>query len=307
MRSKQDLEREIRGDRRAVLLVNLRSRRGRRFGSRARTALERGGFTLTQVHLVSDRDGMGPAIEEALAARPTLLIVGSGDGTVSRIAARLAYQDTVLGVLPFGTTNNFARNLGIPPGLAAIDTILDGKVADIDLGKAGESYFANVAGIGLSADVARSVSPALKSRLGRAAYILSGLRRLVGHRSFVANLHLDGRHVGVRTHQIVVANGAFHGGTLIDRDVTIDDRRLAAFWLGNAGRLGFLADLGLFILARGRTRTRTRIEDAAWVRVDTDHSRPVELDGEVCGMTPMEFSVAEEALKILVPQAFLDE
>lgn len=307
MRSKAEIEHEIQHDRQAVLLINLLSRRGRRFGVKARELLERSGFTFSQVHMVSAREDLVPAIEQALAARPALLIVGSGDGTVSRIAARLAYQDTVLGVLPFGTTNNFARNLGIPAGLASVDTIINGKVADIDLGKAGDNYFANIAGIGLSADVAASVSPTLKRRLGRTAYILSGLRRLVNHRAFIANLEVDGQPVDVRTHQVVLANGAFHGGTLIGHDVTIDDRHLAVFWLGNAGRLGFMVDLGLFILVRGRTRKRTTVQAAVRVRVTTDPPLPVELDGEPAGMTPLEISVADEALKIMVPQTFHDD
>lgn len=307
MRSKAELEHEIRRNRHAVLLINQLSRRGRQLGAQARDRLEYNGFTFSQVHMVNSRDHLASAIEEALAARPTFLIVGSGDGTVSQIAARLAYRDTVLGVLPFGTTNNFARNLGIPTGLAAIDTLSNGKVVDIDLGQAGDAHFANVAGIGLSADVAASVSPVLKRRLGRTAYVMSGLWRLLGHRAFTANLEVDGRSVDIHTHQVVVANGAFHGGTLIGHDVTIDDRQLAAFWLGNAGRLGFIADLGLFILARGRTRKRTNVQAAARVRITTVPPLPVELDGELAGMTPVEISVAEEALKIMVPRSFQDD
>lgn len=307
MRAKGELEHEIQRDRHAVLLINQLSKHGRRLGGRAQDLLESNGFTFSQVHLVSDRHGVESAIEQALAARPALLIVGSGDGTLSKVAARLAYQDTVLGVLPFGTTNNFARSLRIPAGLAAVHTIINGKVADIDLGKAGNSYFANVAGIGLSADVAASVSPSLKRRFGRTAYVLSGLRLLGSHRAFTAHLEIDGEPVDVRTHQVVVANGAFHGGTPIGHDVTIDDRQLAAFWLGSAGRLRFVANLGLFILARGRTWRRTTVHAAARVRVTTDPPLPVELDGEPAGMTPVEISVAEEALKIMVPQSFQDD
>ena len=134
------------------------------------------------------------AVEQALAARPALLIVGSGDGTVSQIAGRMAYRDTVLGFLPFGTTNNFARSLGIPPGLdAAVDVIVNGKVADVDLGRAGSRYFANVAGIGLSADVAASVSPWLKRRLGRTAYLLAGIRKLLRHHAFAADIEARGK------------------------------------------------------------------------------------------------------------------
>lgn len=306
MRSKGELEQEIRRDRDAVLLINLLSRRGRRLGEQARDRLERSGFRFSQIHMVSARDQLPGAIEQALAVQPTLLIVGSGDGTISHIAARLAYRDTVLAVLPFGTTNNFARNLGIPVGLASIKTITHGKVADIDLGRVGEKYFANVTGIGLSAVVAASVSPTMKRRLGRAAYVLAGLRHLGTHRSFTVDLDIDGNHTITRTHQVVIANGAFHGGTLIGHNVTIDDRHLAAFWIGNAGRIRFMVDLGLFILARGRTRKRSPVHAATRVRVVTTPSLPVELDGEPAGMTPVEVSVAAEALRIMVPSSFQD-
>jgi YegS/Rv2252/BmrU family lipid kinase len=307
VRFKQDLEQDIRQRRSAVLLINLLSRRGRRLGPRAQNLLERNGFSFSQVHLVTTREQLPKAIEQALAARPTLLIVGGGDGTVSHIAARLAYQDTVLGLLPFGTTNNFARNLGIPAGLAAVNVIANGKVADIDLGKAGSSYFANVAGIGLSADVAAGVSLERKLRLGRTAYMLTGLRRLWSHRSFTADVEVDGESVRLYTHQVVVANGAFHGGTLIGHDVTIDDERLEAFWFGSAGRLGFIRDLGLFMFARGRTRRRLNFRSATIVRIVTEPQVPVELDGELAGATPVEISMAAEALKIMVPLGFQDD
>lgn len=306
MTGKQGLEQDLLQRRGAVLLINLLSRRGRRLGTRAQDLLERNGFRFSQVHLVTTPEQLPIAIEQALAARPALLIVGGGDGTISHIAGRLAYQNTVLGVLPCGTTNNFARNLGIPVGLAAVDVIANGTVADIDLGNACGSYFANVAGIGLSADVAARVSPKRKLRLGRTAYMLTGLHRLSSHRSFTADLELDGEWVRLQTHQVFVANGAFHGATLIGHDVTIRDAKLEAFWFGSAGRVGFIRDLGLFMLARGRTRRRLNFRAATRVRIVTEPPLPVELDGELAGVTPLEISVAAGALRILVPQAFSD-
>ena len=73
--------------------------------------------------------------DDELTAAPLLLVVGSGDGTASELAGRLAYRDTVLGVLPLGTTNNLARSLGLPLELKdAIDVIAEGRVATADLG-----------------------------------------------------------------------------------------------------------------------------------------------------------------------------
>ncbi|CAA9385127.1 MAG: hypothetical protein AVDCRST_MAG75-1233 [uncultured Propionibacteriaceae bacterium] len=307
MRSKQELEQDIRQQRSAVLLINMLSRRGRHLGVRAQKMLEGKGFTFSQVHMVTNRKQLAEATEQALAAHPALLIVGSGDGTVSHIAARLAYQDTVLGLLPFGTTNNFARNLGIPPGLAAVNVIATGKVADVDLGQAGDRYFANVVGIGLSAEVAAQVSPDLKRMLGRTAYVLTGLQRLLKHQPFAADLEMDGEKVRIHTHQVVIANGAFHGGTLIGHDVSIDDSELAAFWLGDSRRSGFIRDVALFMLARGRRSGHRNFRSAASVLVATEPELPIEVDGELRGTTPVLISVAPEALKIMVPPSFEDD
>ena len=68
-----------------------------------------------------------------------------------------------------------------------------------------------------------------------------------------------------------------------------------------------MADLALFIFARGRTRKRTNVQAAGRVRVTTDPPLPVELNGELAGMTPVEISVEDEALKIMVPQSFDDD
>lgn len=307
MRTNQELEQSIRRHRRAVLVVNTLSRRGRRAASLAEQLLRARGLTLTDVVLLSSRPDVASVIENVLATAPDLLVVGGGDGTLSRVAGPLAYQDTVLGLLPLGTTNNFARNVGIPQDLAgAVEVIANGKVADVDLGRAGDRLFTNVAGIGLSATVATTVTPRLKRSLGRTAYTLSGAAALPRHQAFTADIEADGATLRVRTHQLVIANGGYHGGTRIGDDVTIDDRTLGLFWLGDTSRARFLVDLGLFILAPGRISYGPRFRSATRLTVHTEPALPVELDGEPGGTTPVELSVAAEALKILVPHSFDD-
>ena len=127
--------------------------------------------------------------------QPDLLIVGGGDGTICEAARRLAYADIALGLIPLGTTNNFARTLGIPLTLAgAIGILAGGKVADVDLGRAGDTVFANLVSAGLSAQVAASVPHRLKRVAGRAAYPLTALAALPRHRAFHAAITVGNQH-----------------------------------------------------------------------------------------------------------------
>ena len=201
MRSKSGLSAAIRQDRRAALVVNTRSRRGRRFYPSVRARLQAAGFSLLGSFPAGRAGGLGASLVAAMDLHPDLLVVGGGDGTISEAARCLAYHDIALGVLPLGTTNNFARTLGIPldvPG--AIGVLAAGKVADVDLGKAGEAVFANLVSTGLSSQVAAAVPHQLKRVAGRAAYPLTALAALPRHRPLRASITANGRQFTVDTH-----------------------------------------------------------------------------------------------------------
>ncbi|MWK32618.1 hypothetical protein GEV43_00060 [Actinomadura sp. J1-007] len=135
MRSKPELQSAIRDGGRAVLLVNVRSRRGRRLYGTARRMLREAGLEFAQVFPVNDPSRLRELFADALALEPDLVVVGGGDGTVAEAVTHLAHRDVALGVLPLGTTNNFARSLELPLDLAgAVRTLRDGKVADVDVG-----------------------------------------------------------------------------------------------------------------------------------------------------------------------------
>jgi YegS/Rv2252/BmrU family lipid kinase len=303
MRSKQELEEQIRRERHAVLILNTASRRGKRSAARARSLLENAGLVFDLVLEVPDGRQLGAALTRALALDPVLVVAGGGDGTLSRCAAALAYRDTVLGILPLGTTNNFARSLGIPLDLPrAVEAITAGKVADVDLGVANGRYFANVAGLGLSARVAVETNSAMKRRLGRLAYVISGLRILARHKPFTARLTGASGSTRLTTHQLVIANGGYHGGTAIS-GAGIDDRRLSVFKIGTGHRAAFLLDLGTFMLSP--VHPAAGFSSAA-LTIETEKPVPIELDGEPAGVTPVRVEVAPEALKIMVLPGFED-
>ncbi len=299
----------IRRERELVLLVNVRSRRGARHHQRARELLEARGFTVTAEHLVSDPAVQLPVLlPQILAARPPLLVVGSGDGTIAAVVDHLAHADTVLGYLPLGTTNNFARTLGLPLRLGpAVDVIADGKVADVDLGSVNGDFFANLVSIGVSAAVAGQTPHTLKRHLGRAAYAITGMRTLLTHRPFEAHVSSGDITWRVRTHQLNIANGRMHAGTAIAIDASIDDRLLIAYSLGGARRMSTMRAVARQALTPWQPVERKGYLTASEFFITTDVPLPVDVDGEVSGHTPLHVKVTAQALLVLVPQNFADD
>ena len=194
-----------------------------------------------------------------------------------------------LGVLPLGTTNNFARSLGLPLHLpAALRILTEGKVADVDLGHVAGRHFANLTSLGLSVQVAEHVPHQLKRILGRAAYPLTALALLPRHRPFTAWLRVtavnDGTDGGTDgtggttggvhelvTHQLNIANGSHHAGRAIARDTGLDDRQLVVYRLGDADRLRLtLATVRQAVTGPRRSLADTPFLTARQVWLDTD-------------------------------------
>jgi diacylglycerol kinase (ATP) len=307
-RSKPSLDQAIREHRRAALVVNTRSRRGRRHYPAVLAGVRAAGFDLLGTFPAGQAGGLDASLSAAMDLQPDLLIVGGGDGTICEAARRLAYADIALGLVPLGTTNNFARTLGIPLTLAgAIGVLAGGKVADVDLGRAGDTVFANLVSAGLSAQVAGSVPHQLKRVAGRAAYPLTALAALPRHRAFHATITAGNQTVEMETHQLNIANGSFHAGRPITGDAGADDRLLLAYRLGGPGRASLITAT-LWHAARGARRTWAEPAFLAvselWL--ETDPPLPLDVDGEVRGRTPARITLAAEALRVMVRPDFPD-
>jgi len=311
MRTKSDLQAAIRQRRRAVLVVNARSRRGARLHQAAGRELEAAGFDLLGSFAVTRTGQLETSLAAALDLEPDLLIAGGGDGTLSLAARHLAYRDVALGIVPLGTTNNFARTLGIPLTVAgAVGLLARGKVADVDLGQVNGTFFANLVSVGLSGHVAATVRHDLKRLLGRAAYPLTALARLPRHRPFRAVITVDGaggQDRALTTHQLNIANGSFHGGRPITGDASADDRLLLAYSLGGGSRPALIGATTRHVLTGAR---RTHAEPAflatreLWLR--TEPPLPLDIDGEIQGETPARITLAPNALRVIVDPGFPD-
>jgi YegS/Rv2252/BmrU family lipid kinase len=290
-------------------VINARSRRGRRHYLAVRDRLTGAGLDLLGCFPVDQPGHLAESLTAAIALNPDLLIAGGGDGTISEAARHLAHRDIALGVLPLGTTNNFARSLRIPLDPAAATAVLTtGKVADVDLGQVGDYPFANLVSVGVSAQVAAHVPARLKRVLGRTAYPLTALTRLPGHRAFHARITTpDGTVSELRTHQLNIANGSFHAGNPITGDASADDRLLLAYALGKHGRRHLLtATLTHILTGRRRTLTAAPFLATDNLHLQTDPPLPLDIDGEIRGHTPVTIRIAPEALRVMVTDDFPD-
>lgn len=287
---------------RTAVVVNIRSRRGRHRLDGVLRRLERGGVRIDALHRAAGSAAVSEIVSDCVRQRYGLLIVGGGDGTISAAVDHLAHTDIVMGLLPLGTGNSFARMLGITSSLSrAADIIAGGLTATVDLGLIGGDYFANVVTLGLSADIVRGTSQRLKRYLGSAAYVLTGIRVLWSHQPFRCRLTMPGGTVYTSlTHEIIIANGGGFGAGLIDPDALIDDSRLTVFTVSTLNRRRIL------LLWMSAMRRRPLIGgvvrfSAGEVEIEADPPQYINIDGRRGGATPVHIGLAPGALKVLVP------
>ena len=303
MRSKEELTEAIRTRRRAVLVVNAHSRRGRLLYDAARSRLVAAGFDLLETYPVDRPRELPQILAAAIAGGPDLLVAGGGDGTISTAARSLAHRDIALGLLPLGTTNNFARTAHIPLNLdAAVAVLTGGKVIDLDLGLSGDMPFTNHVGVGLSAEVMIKAPRPLKRVLGRFAYPLTALGLLSRHRPLRITVRAEGRSHEYDSHQVYVANGGHHAGRPIAGDANADDRLLVAYPVGGPSRRELLVQTA----RNAATGPRRTLRDDPFLAVgelwlETDRPARVEVDGEPSGSTPLRIGLAPNALRVMAP------
>jgi YegS/Rv2252/BmrU family lipid kinase len=241
--------------------------------------------------------------QTALAGRVDLVLASGGDGTVTACAEGLAGSGVPLGVLPAGTGNLLARNLGLPLSLdAALAVSLHGADRRLDVGTANGRIFVAMAGLGFDAELLDSTGEPLKRRLGWAAYALSGLRHL-GARPVRASVRADGGPVLCRrASSVLIGNvGTLQGGVTLLPGAEPDDGVLDLLVLTARGLAGWAALAADVLLRRRRTRHVARIAFRD-LRVDLDRPQLWELDGEVIGRTrQLRVSVRPGALLVRVP------
>ncbi|MDQ4105559.1 MAG: diacylglycerol kinase family lipid kinase [Actinomycetota bacterium] len=243
------------------------------------------------------------ATELAAEAGDRLVVAAGGDGTVNEVVNGL-HKEATLGVLPLGTANVLARELGLPlkPERACY-RILEGKPSRIDLGVATnrhgeERRFTFVAGIGFDANVIYTVTPRLKRYLKALAFALTAFR-VYAEEEFPA-IHLHHGDTIYVTQFVILANGRYYGGDFrVARDGSLTSGELEAILVERISAL-LRPDILGRILARQPLNSSMRSFGAREVSARSPGAEvPVQIDGELWGRLPMSFHIEPSALKVL--------
>lgn len=292
--------------REGVLIVNTRSRQGREQFEPVQTLLREGGITLRATYPLDNPSDLKSVLQRCVAEGARLVIVGGGDGSYRVAANVLVHTDVVLGVLPLGTVNDFARNLNILPNIqAACKVIVEGHTEDIALGKANETYFVITASLGFSAQTQHALTPLLKKVFGRFGYLMASLKVLRRARP----LEITVRSEQGEEHLQVMQAGVIHGHSWMGGKCEIPGIDL------ESGRLAFYAvppQPGFAYLRLARRLMRWQFFHTPGLRafktqevtIQTRFPQPTVLDGDLEGETPVRFHIVPHALRVCVPKDF---
>ncbi len=292
-------------ERDVVLLVNTRALNGQEQFDTAKEQLVSRGFSVAYGHQFKDPSQLSKyAVSENWKNK--LVVVGGGDGTLTAVANLLAYTDSVLGVIPLGTGNAFARDLGIPTSVeSSLEVLRAGKIAQVDMGKCQGKYFLNVATLGITTNVARNLTVPLKRRFGRLVYGIALYRALKSTQPFTANLVTENGATSLRAIEMVIGNGHYHGGPLpISPTASLVSGKLSLYAVEAGSSASLLRYALMLPMGKHGILNTVHAENCITGKLITEPIQSVVIDGEISAKTPIEFNVEPSCLKVMVPIDF---
>ncbi len=253
------------------------------------------------------------AKEAAQEGYEAIVAVG-GDGTFHQVVNGLAQSQAMgqvaLGLIPSGTGNDIARNLGIPRNTRkACQRLRDPRLRRIDIGvvvhgagaEKRESFFLSAAGVGFDAAVVHSRERYLRGLRGRAPYVLCILLTLPGYRNREVGLTLDGAaRWNKRVNLIVVSNGRyFAGGMKIAPAADLSDGWLDVVTVGNVGKFEFLRSLLRVYTGTHIGHPKVEVARAGEVEIHSQEPLLLQADGVLLGQNPCRIRVLPSALSVI--------
>lgn len=292
-----------------VLIANPKTGR---YGSRRLRPIEQ---------TVSQLKSLGVNVELRLTTRPheateiatraarngsSDVFVAGGDGTINEVIQGLAGTKARLGIIPRGTANVLARELGLPlDEQEAAAVAARGKSRRIHLGLAIDEtnnvqrHFALMAGIGLDASIVRHVRPRLKKRIGKGAFWISGLSHLASWSPHPFNLEIEGREY-TATFAAIGKAPRYGGDLAITPGARLDQPEFEVCMIQTSNRFRYLRLLSQAMRA-GMPRDNPAVKFVKTARVFGYGDAPVQIDGELIGSLPMRFEIAPHSLEVIVP------
>jgi len=228
------------------------------------------------------------------------VVAAGGDGTVNEVLNGLGSDGPPLGIVPLGTANVLAAEIGLGGDPVRIaETLASGPVLSITPGQAAQRRFAMMASVGFDARVVAAVTPGLKRALGKGAYLLEALRQLAGRPLPLYDVTID--QTGYRAGTVIVANAKHYAGPFVCAPEA--DLREPGFQVCLVpGRRRDILRAAL-ALARGRLHLLPGVRIVAGRRIvlSGPPGEPVQMDGEVAARLPLTAEAASESIALIVP------
>jgi YegS/Rv2252/BmrU family lipid kinase len=259
-----------------------------------------------RITLAEGGNELRAAVRQAVEAGCTTLVAGGGDGTINTVAAGVVGRKIPLGILPLGTLNHFAKDLGIPLGLEeAARVILDGVVCKVDVGEVNGRIFLNNSSLGVYPAIVRLRERYRSTLRGKWIAAFWAALTIMRRNPFMAvRIHVEGQAIVRRTPLVLVANNEYRMTGLQAGTRESLARGQLALYVLNAERRSGLIGLALKVLFEGAERVKEldlfTIEEVA---VETKRRRlQVALDGEVVTLeSPLNYRVLPGGLRVHVP------
>jgi YegS/Rv2252/BmrU family lipid kinase len=261
-----------------------------------------------RVHVAHDGEEIIRLVHRALSNGARAVVAGGGDGTVSAVASQLVGTRLALGVLPLGTLNHFAKDLGVPLNLEeAARNICEGHEVRVDVAEVNGQVFINNSGLGLYPRIVRRREK-LQERLGSGkwpAFFQAALAVLRRYPFLHVRLSADGQETLYKTPFVMVGNNEYQMESFqMGRRSCLDAGHLSLYVAHRTGRLGllWLAVRALFGRIRQAKDFDALCAQEIWVETKRPKRLPVATDGEVNVMTtPLHYRVLPGALRVIVP------
>jgi diacylglycerol kinase family enzyme len=250
----------------------------------------------------------GDAARRVLQAGCRVIVAAGGDGTVSAVAGAAAGGEVPLGVLPLGTLNHFAKDLGIPSVLEeAVAVVTGGAIRPVDAGEVNGRFFINNSSLGVYPNIVELRRRHQGTGLGKWVAALWATLAVLRRRPFLAvQIHLPGETLLRRTPFVFVGNNEYRmSGLRAGSRASLAGGRLA-FYVMHASRRRSLLRLGWLVLWRGVDQVEElELHAVTEASVDTHRRRiRVALDGELVMLdAPLRFRVRPAALRVLTPRS----
>jgi diacylglycerol kinase (ATP) len=266
--------------------------------------LEKAGYE-TSAHATTGPDCAKKAAALACERGFDFVIAAGGDGTIHEVVNGMAEKEhrPLLGLLPGGTTNDFARALHIPKNIVeACDTLVEGKQRDIDIGRVGEKYFVNIAGAGTLTELTYEVPSRLKTMMGQMAYYVKGFEKLPRIKPTYVKINYDNKMFEGEIMLFLVSNTNSVGGfEKLAPDAYLDDGLFDLIIVKKTNLADVVRLAGAALRGDHLEDDRVLYVQAADIEIQAEDRLELNLDGEHGGALKEKFVNLHRHFTMMVP------